>query len=167
MCSVVCVFSFLYGVFFIFQISLFMTTLGLHSCLRAFSNLSEWGLLSSWGVQASHYDDFFHCGARALGTQASVVVGSGLQSAGSVVVVQGFSCSAACGIFLDQGSNPCLQHWQWILYHWAARETQQVFLTSQSLWFLICKIGIIVLTLIVLLMGELNEIIKSLTKPGT
>ena len=44
---------------------------------------------------------------------------------------------------------------------------QQVFLTSQSLWFLICKIRIIVLTLIVLLMGELNEIIKSLTMPGT
>ena len=44
---------------------------------------------------------------------------------------------------------------------------QQVFLTSQSVWFLICKIGIIVLTLIVLLMGELNEIIKSLTMPCT
>ena len=23
-----------------------------------------------------------------------------------------FSCSAACGIFLEQGSNPYLQHWQ-------------------------------------------------------
>ena len=28
----------------------------------------------------------------------------------SVVVVQGFSCSAACGIFPDQGSNPCPLH---------------------------------------------------------
>ena len=25
--------------------------------------------------------------------------------------VHRFSCSAACGIFLDQGSNPCLLHW--------------------------------------------------------
>ena len=40
----------------------------------------------------------------------SIVVGRGLQSAGSVVVVHGFSCSAACGIFLDQGSNPYLLH---------------------------------------------------------
>ena len=24
----------------------------------------------------------------------------------------GLSCSAACGIFMDQGSNPCLLHWQ-------------------------------------------------------
>ena len=27
-------------------------------------------------------------------------------------MVQGLSSSAACGIFLDQGSNPCLLHWQ-------------------------------------------------------
>ena len=36
----------------------------------------------------------------------------GLQSAGSVVVVYGLSCSAACGIFPDQGLNPCPLHWQ-------------------------------------------------------
>ena len=27
-------------------------------------------------------------------------------------MTQEFNCSAACGIFLDQGSNPCLLHWQ-------------------------------------------------------
>ena len=32
--------------------------------------------------------------------------------AGSVVVSHGPSCSAACGIFPDQGSNPCPLHWQ-------------------------------------------------------
>ena len=32
--------------------------------------------------------------------------------AGSVVVAHGPSCSAACGIFPDQGSNPCPLHWQ-------------------------------------------------------
>ena len=32
--------------------------------------------------------------------------------AGSVVVAHGPSCSAACGIFPDQGSNPCPLHWK-------------------------------------------------------
>ena len=32
--------------------------------------------------------------------------------AGSAVVAHGPSCSAACGIFPDQGSNPCPLHWQ-------------------------------------------------------
>ena len=35
-----------------------------------------------------------------------------LQSTGSIVVVGRLSFSKACGIFLDQGSNPCLLHWQ-------------------------------------------------------
>ena len=39
-------------------------------------------------------------GFNSCGTQASVVVAHGL------------SCSMACGIFPDQGSNPCLLHWQ-------------------------------------------------------
>ena len=37
---------------------------------------------------------------------------TGSRRAGSVVVAQGLSCSAACGIFPDQGSNPCPLHWQ-------------------------------------------------------
>ena len=32
--------------------------------------------------------------------------------AGSVIVAHGPSHSAACGIFPDQGSNPCPLHWQ-------------------------------------------------------
>ena len=39
--------------------------------------------------------------AQAPGKWDSVVVAPGLQSAGFVEVVQGLSCSAACGIFLD------------------------------------------------------------------
>ena len=35
-----------------------------------------------------------------------------LQSTGSVIVAHGPRCSAACGIFPDQGSNPCPLHWQ-------------------------------------------------------
>ena len=30
----------------------------------------------------------------------------------SVVVAHGLNCSVACGIFPDQGSNPCPLHWQ-------------------------------------------------------
>ena len=37
---------------------------------------------------------------------------TGCRRAGSVVVVHGPSCSTACGIFPDQGSNPCPLHWQ-------------------------------------------------------
>ena len=42
----------------------------------------------------------------------SLVVAPGLQSTGSEVVARGVSCSAARGIFLGQGSNSCLLHWQ-------------------------------------------------------
>ena len=35
---------------------------------------------------------------------------TGSRRAGSVVVAHGPSCSAACGIFPDQGSNPCPLH---------------------------------------------------------
>ena len=37
---------------------------------------------------------------------------TGSRRAGLVVVAHGPSCSAACGIFPDQGSNPCPLHWQ-------------------------------------------------------
>ena len=64
------------------------------------------------GARASHCGGFSCCGARALGVQASVVVALGLWSAGSVVVAHGISCSTACGIFPDQGLNPCPLHWK-------------------------------------------------------
>ena len=37
---------------------------------------------------------------------------TGSWRAGSVVVAHGPSCSVACGIFPDQGLNPCALHWQ-------------------------------------------------------
>ena len=36
----------------------------------------------------------------------------GSRHTGSVVVAHQLSCSAACGIFPDQGSNLCPLHWQ-------------------------------------------------------
>ena len=36
----------------------------------------------------------------------------GARAQAPVVLANGLSCSAARGIFLDQGSNPCPLHWQ-------------------------------------------------------
>ena len=41
--------------------------------------------------------------------------GSRVYSTSSAVVVNGLSCSTACGIFPDQGWNLCLLHWQVIV----------------------------------------------------
>ena len=49
---------------------------------------------------------------RLQGTRASVAVVSSLCSTGSISVARGLGCCVACGIFLVQGSNPCLLHWQ-------------------------------------------------------
>ena len=45
-------------------------------------------------------------------SQALLLWSTGSRRAGSVVVAHGPSCSTACGIFPDQGSNPCALHWQ-------------------------------------------------------
>ena len=37
---------------------------------------------------------------------------TGSRRTGSAIVAHGPSCSAACGILPDQGSNPCPLHWQ-------------------------------------------------------
>ncbi|KAJ8790387.1 hypothetical protein J1605_021464 [Eschrichtius robustus] len=44
--------------------------------------------------------------------QSILIYSTGSRCAGSVIVAHGPSCSAACGIFPDQGSNPCSLHWQ-------------------------------------------------------
>ena len=43
---------------------------------------------------------------------ASLVAEHGLLSAGSVVMVPGFSCPVACGILPDQELNLCPLHYQ-------------------------------------------------------
>ena len=56
-----------------------------------------------------------HSSSRCAGLSLSrplLLRSTGSSSAGSVVVAHGPSCSVACGIFPDQGSNPCPQHWQ-------------------------------------------------------
>ena len=56
-----------------------------------------------------------HSSSRCAGLSLSpplLLRSTGSRRAGSVVVAHGSSCSAACGIFPDQGSNPCPLHWQ-------------------------------------------------------
>ena len=65
--------------------------------MRAFSSCCGWGLLS----RAVH---------RLLTAVAYFAVEHGLQSEGSVTAAHGLHCPLACGIFLDQGLNPCPLH---------------------------------------------------------
>ena len=56
-----------------------------------------------------------HSSSRCVGLSPSrplLLRSTGSRRAGSVVVAHGPSRSAACGIFPDQGSNPCSLHWQ-------------------------------------------------------
>ena len=56
-----------------------------------------------------------HSSSRCAGVSPSrplLLRCTGSRRAGSVVVAHGPSYSAACGIFPDQGSNPCPLHWQ-------------------------------------------------------
>ena len=55
---------------------------------------------------------------------------------GLVAVVHGSSCSEACGIFLDQGLNPCSLHWQADFYPLCHQGSPgaHIFLKSKHLW---------------------------------
>ena len=56
-----------------------------------------------------------HSSLRCAGLSLSwplLLRSTGSRRAGSVIVAHGRSCSVACGIFPDQGSNPCPLHWQ-------------------------------------------------------
>ena len=88
--------------FFLKLINLLLTMLGLcccagfslvvaHSLLIAVASLVAEGLQGAWAAE---------------------VGAAGLQRTDLVVVMHGLDCSTACGVFLDQDSNPCLLHWQ-------------------------------------------------------
>ena len=92
---------------------------GGYSSLRCACFSLRWLLLL--GSTGSRCVGFSSCGSWALGVWASVAVAHGL------------TCSAACGIFPNQGSNPCPLHWQVILNYCAAREAlKSYFLACYS-----------------------------------
>ena len=56
-----------------------------------------------------------HSSSRCMGlslSQPLLLWSTGSRRTCLVVVAHGPSCSAACGIFPDQGSNPCPLNWQ-------------------------------------------------------
>jgi len=85
-----------------YYVSFFLICIYIFGC--AGSSLLQ-GLLSGCGAWASHCGDFSCCRARALGC-------GGFNSCSSQDLDHKLSCSLACGIFPDQGSNPCLLCWQ-------------------------------------------------------
>ena len=103
-----------------------MAVLGLRFCARAFSSCGERGPLFivvrglCWVfvsvrelslVAASGGHSSSRCAGFSL-SQPLLLRSTGSRHAGSVIVAHGPSCFAACGIFPDQGSNPCPLHWQ-------------------------------------------------------
>ena len=71
-----------------------MAVLGPRFCARALSSCGKWGPLP-------------------IAVRGPLPLRStGSRRAGPVIVAHGPSCSAACGILPDQGSNPCPLHRQ-------------------------------------------------------
>jgi len=97
-------------------IYLLLVALGPCCWVQSFSRCSEHGQLfvTEHGILL----------LQSMGSRLtdSVVAACGLQSGGSVVVVQGLSCSMACWIFLDHSLNPCSYIGRWILINWTTRE---------------------------------------------
>ena len=86
--------------FFLIYKKLFISgSAGSSLLLGLFSTCSEWG----YSLVAVH---------GLLIALTSFFEEHRLQSTGSIDVVERLSCSKACGIFLDEGWNPCLLHWQ-------------------------------------------------------
>ena len=65
---------------------------------------------------------------------------TGSRRAGSVIVAHGPSCSVACGILPDQGSNPCPLHWQADSQPLRHQGSPEYLLYAKShLYFLFCE----------------------------
>ena len=90
-----------------------LAVLGLCCCTWAFSSCDEQGLLASWGPQASRCWWLLllqNTASRVCGLSScsSRALEHWFNSCGTC----GLSCSTARELFSDQGSNPCLLHWQ-------------------------------------------------------
>ena len=97
--------------YFFLNIHLFiLATMRRFRCSWTFSSSCKQRVLSSGGMQLLIVVASLVAEHRLQGMPASVVVIHGLQSTGSIAVVHGLSCTMACGIFPDQGSNQCPLH---------------------------------------------------------
>ena len=91
--------------FLILLFGCFFKTLFIYGALSP-SLLLHVGFLELWRAGAP-----LQLGDGLLTVVTSLVVEPWLSSTGLVVVAHRLSCSEACGIFPDQGLNPCLLHW--------------------------------------------------------
>ena len=101
------VFFFFFNSYFIYLFYLFLAVLS----LRFVRGLSL--VAASGGHSSSRRGG--HSSSRCAGLSLSRPLplrGTGSRRAGSAAVAHRPSCSAACGIFPDQGSNPCNLHQQ-------------------------------------------------------
>ena len=105
---------------FFFLIILFLSALGLRCCAQAFLRLWRAGATLHCGAWASHCSGFSCCRARALGTQASVVVATGL------VVLRHVGSSRT----RDRTPVPCIG--RQILNHCATREAPDILVGENS-----------------------------------
>ena len=85
--------------------------LGLHCCTGFSLVVASSGYSKCW-YRASHCSSFPCCGAQALRRTGFSSWGTWALDTGSVVVAHQLSCPLAREIFRDQGSRPCLLHWQ-------------------------------------------------------
>ena len=89
-----------------------MAVLGLRFCVRALWLC--WVFVSVRGLSPVATSGG-HSSSRCTGLSLSrplLLWSTGSRRAGSVIVAHGPSRSMACGIFPDQGSNPCPLYWQ-------------------------------------------------------
>ena len=90
-----------------YVLGFFGAVLGLQCCARAFSSCKSrtyslvvvHGLLFAVASLVAEYR-LWVCRLQCL------------QHMGSVAVAHGLICPITCGVFPDQGSNPCPLHWQ-------------------------------------------------------
>ena len=147
--SFVFIYLFIFKIYFIY---LFLAALGLRCCAWAFSSCSEQGLLfivvcglliavaslvAEHGLQVRGLQQLWRVGSAVAAhgpqsTWASVVVACRLQSAGSVVVAHGLSCSAALGSSWTRAGTrvPCIG--RWILNHCTTREALRLSLAQDG-----------------------------------
>ena len=100
---------------YIYIIYLFLAVLGLRCCACRLSLVAASGGYFSLGCTGFSLQWLLllrSTGSRRTGFSSCGTWAQWLWHAGSVVVAHGLSGSAACGIFPDQGSNPCPLHWQ-------------------------------------------------------
>ena len=109
-----------------------------------FSSCGEQGLLFRCDAWTSHCSGFSCCRKQALGCMGLSSCSPWAQSCSPLALehrLNSCACSVTCGIFLDQGSNPCSLHWQVDSLpqsHWGSRalsllwgSMKDIFICSQ------------------------------------